>query len=78
MNIVPLGFLNIEIEDENLEDVRGAKIDEAMKYKANGYIRPREVQEWMMILLVWCLQLVYKIKINLVQAALMKRSSAKS
>ena len=34
-----------EIEDKNLEGVRGAKIDKTMKYKATGYIRPREVQE---------------------------------
>jgi hypothetical protein len=33
-----------QVEDENLDDVRGAKLEEAMKYMALGDIRPREAQ----------------------------------
>jgi hypothetical protein len=33
-----------QVEDENLDDVRDAKLDEAMKYMAIGDIRPKEEQ----------------------------------
>ena len=33
-----------QVENKNLEDMRGAKLDEAMKYLVIGDIRPREEQ----------------------------------
>jgi len=33
-----------QVENKNLEDMRGAKLDEAMKYMVIGDIRPREEQ----------------------------------